>query len=110
MSTCTLDVDDAIDADRFLATTADGEELELLSVDDNIADRDAWVDGKPGGTRKHFTFEAKREDGVYVFHGTITAPRRSDEGDFELSVAKSFTESGDEEPIDLADVEILEDD
>jgi len=75
----TLPLDDALDATQFIVETHNGKTLDLLVVDADETDTDAYVGDRYGGTEKRLTAESHDLwKGTCVFGVRIAAPKYSD--------------------------------
>lgn len=88
----TLPADEAFNPEALRVTFGSGETHELVVVDSDRVDDDAYVDGQRGGREQPLTLEGPGAasadlDGTYVYHATVSQEKDSDTATVHLELA-----------------------
>jgi hypothetical protein len=88
----TLPASEAFNLEALLVTFGSGETHELVVVDSDRVDDDAYVDGQHGSRVQPLTLEGPGAasadlDGTYVYHGTVLQKKGSDTATVHLELA-----------------------
>lgn len=109
-----LSSEQAFNAYGFRVTTSDGDGIEMETVGSDVVHEDVRINGKYGGRRQYTTLEGNYDgpsgEGTYVFHAAITEEKGRDKAEIHISLASTFAESGEDEPIDVVSIEAMSED
>ena len=111
----TLPANEAFDPEALRVAFGSGETHELVVVDSDRVDDDAYVDGRRGGREQPLTLEGPGPsstdlDGTFVYHGSVSQAKDSETATVKLGLAAELypNQSVTVEEIEAIDTEDME--